>query len=117
MTDLTYESFSDLLRMQVAGFDRIYDEHLRDYDQALPQVLVGELVRFLVQEVRSSGTATAAVVSALDLLERGMASKDPRLQELVAVSFLENLDPSDEEFAVIKQLFGPHLEQQWQQQA
>lgn len=109
MTVLDYEHFAELLRAQVTGFDRIYDQHVRDYDQVLPHVLLGDLVRFLSDEVRIHGEGSKALCEAMDLLERGMGSADPKLQELVAVSFLENLDPGDEAFPAIHRLYGPRL--------
>ena len=113
MTELTYDTFARHLRTDVPGFDRVYDEHVVDYDEVLPHVLLGDLVRFLSDEVQQHGTGSAALSPALALLERGMASPDPRLQELVAVSFLENLDRDDPSFLPIRGLFGPHLEEQY----
>ena len=113
MRELNYDRFSDQLRAQVPGFDRIYDEHLHDYDEVLPHVLLGDLVRFLSNEARAHGAESTALRRAMSLLEHGMESADPRLQELVAVSFIENLDPEDESFPVIRRFFGPRLEQQY----
>lgn len=114
MTEFGYESFPELLRKQVPGFDRVYDEHVHDYDEVLPHVLLGDLVRFLSDQVREKGAQSAALHEAMSLMEGGMGSADPSLQELVAVSFLENLDPADESFPAIRKLFGPHLEEQYQ---
>jgi hypothetical protein len=113
MTDLTYDRFAGLLRERIPGFAGIHDEHLRDYDEVLPHVLLGELVRFLSDEVRKYGEGGAALKEAMALLEQGMGSADAKLQELVAVSFIENLDPRDESFQAIRKLFGPHLEAQY----
>jgi hypothetical protein len=114
MTALDFAVFPGLLREQVPGFDRVYDEHVRDYDEVLPHVLVGELLRFLSAQVRSHGEDCAALSRAMDLLEQGMASGDPQLQELVAVSFLENLEPEDPSFHAISRLFGPRLREQYE---
>ena len=113
MTELTYESFPQQLCVAVPGFDRVYDEHVAEYDEILPHVLLGELVRFLSREVQSCSIEGAALGRAVMLLERAMGSADPRLQELVAVSFLENLDPADPSFAAIRTHFGPKLEEQY----
>ncbi|SRR6266498_5028600 len=113
MNELSYQKFSELLRTSVPGFNPIYDEHVRDNDEVLPHVLMGELVRFLVEEARLQGTESSALRAAMGLLERGMASADPMLQELIAVSFLENLDPADAGFSAIRSLFGPELEKQY----
>lgn len=111
--DFTYARFPEQLRAHVPGFDHIYDEHIRDYDEVLPHVLLGDLVRFLLDTVRVQGTRNAALHEAMILLERGMGSADPKLQELVAISFLENLDPGDQGFPAIRILFGPYLEKQY----
>ena len=114
MTELDFARLPELLRAQVPGFDRVYDEHIRDYDQVLPNVLVGELVRFLSDEVHSHGEGSVALQRAMNILEGAMGSADPRLQELVAVSFLENLDPEDVSFHAISCLFGPCLREQYE---
>lgn len=116
MTDLTYESFPDQLRTAVPGFDHVYDEHVADHDEILPHVLLGDLVRFLSGEVELRGAECPALKQAMPLLERGMGSRDPRVQELIAVSFLENLDPGDPGFPVIRMWFGPRLEEQYRKQ-
>ena len=113
MTQLTYETFVDELRSAVPGFGRVYDEHVSDNDEVLPHVLLGDLVRFLSNEVEVRGVEGTGVKPAMDLLERAMDSSDLRLQELVVVSFLENLDPNDPSFFAIRALFGARLEDQY----
>lgn len=113
MTAITYDSFADQLRREVPGFEHVYNEHVADYDQVLPHVLLGDLVRFLSREVELHGATSAALRQAMSLLEGGMGSRDPRLQELVAVSFLENLDPTDASFSTIRTFFGPRLDEQY----
>jgi hypothetical protein len=110
---LSYESIADELRARVPGFERVYDEHVRDYDEVLPHVLLGDLVRFLDAEVRIRGPASHAARATVSLMEEALASDDPRLQELVVVSFLENLDPADETFPTVRGLFGPRLEAEY----
>jgi hypothetical protein len=115
MSKFDYDSFPDRLRAGVPGFDHVYDEHVADYDGVLPHVLLGDLVRFLSNEVTVRGAQSTALRAAMALLERGMESPDARLQELVAVSFLENLDSTAASFPVIRGLFGPRLDQQYKQ--
>jgi len=115
MTEFSYESFPAQLRAVVPGFDCIYDEHVADYDEVLPHVLLGDLVRFLSNEVTVHGSESVALKTAMALLERGIESQDPRLQELVAVSFIENLDAEASSFPAIRSLFGPRLEEQYKQ--
>jgi hypothetical protein len=115
MSRFTYDNFAEQFRATVPGFDRIYDEHVADYAQVLPHVLFGDLVRFLSSEVALRGAGSVALKQAMLLLEAGMGCQDPRVQELVAVSFLENLDRHDTSFPAIRSLFGPRLEEQYRQ--
>ena len=115
MTNLTYDNFGTQLRREVPGFANVYDEHVADNDEVLPHALLGDLVRFLSKEVELHGAKSIALTPAMSLLEAGMGGPDPLLQELVAVSFVENLDPADESFSTIRMLFGPALEQQYSQ--
>jgi hypothetical protein len=110
---LAYESIAEELRARVPGFERVYDEHVRDYDEVLPHVLLGDLVRFLDAELRTRGPASHAAREAVSLMEEALASDDPRLQELVVVSFLENLEPAEETFPIVRGLFGPRLEAEY----
>jgi hypothetical protein len=109
---LSYENLPAELRARVPGFERVYDEHVGDYDTVLPHVLLGDLVRFLAGEVRTSGAGAVAVTRVVQLMEAAMASGDPRLQELVSVSFLENMLAEGQTFATIRRRFGPHLSEE-----
>lgn len=91
MIELTYENILGALRTSVPGFDQLYEEHLSKYDEALPHVLFGDFVRFLDKEVRLNGPFSPILGAAMGVLERAMGSQDTKLQELVAVSFIENL--------------------------
>ena len=113
MIGLTYDSFPGKLRAAVSGFDLVYDDHLAEYDELLPHVLLGDLVRFLSREVALHGSEAMALTQAMPLLEQAMESGDTRLQELVSVSFLENLDADDPSFSAIRGWFGPRLEEQF----
>jgi len=112
MSALTYETLPLELRDRVPGFDAIYAEHVRDYDEVLPHVLLGDLVRYLEAEVRAQGPESAVLRPALSLLEAAMSAPDPRLQELIAVSFLENLDRFSASYSTITHEMGPRLREQ-----
>jgi hypothetical protein len=102
MTDLDFEHFPEQLRACVPGFDWVYDQHVRYYDQVLPHVLLGDLVQFLRSELRCHGEERSCLHEALALLERGLESADSKLRELVTVSFLAKLDPGDEVFEAMR---------------
>jgi len=110
---LRYDNFAEQLRTVVPGFERVYDEHVSDYDEVLPHVLLGDLVRFLSAEVELRGAEALALKKAIPLLEDAACSEDERLQELIVVSFLENLEPDDPSFLAIRNSFGPGLEEHY----
>jgi hypothetical protein len=109
MTGLTYQNILEVLRTSVPGLAQLYEEHLAKYDEPLPHVLFGDLVRFLEQEVRLNGPYSPVLAQAIGVLERAMGSQDPKLQELVAVSFIENLEPESPTLGAFRRLFGPNL--------
>jgi hypothetical protein len=113
MAGFTYAEFPIFLRNAVPGFDRVFDDHLRRHGELVPHLLMADLVRFLAGEVRIHGSRSRALRPAMALLERGMGSEDPRLQQLLAVSFVENLDPRSDDFAILRRTFGRHLEQRY----
>jgi hypothetical protein len=114
MADLDFDHFVEKLRTDVRGFGRIYDQHVSYYRQALPHVLLGDLVRYLKAVAKTEGPERVAIDEAMGLLECGMGSADTKLQELVGVSFLARIDPEDEDFEAIRARFGDRLKERYQ---
>jgi hypothetical protein len=117
---LTYNSFVPQLLMEIPEFKTIYDEHITDFDEVLPHVLMGAFTRFLVDAYKKSklpdanGQAYKQVVDrSLSFMERAIGNGDLGVQNLVIVSFLENLRPWEQEdlpvYYEIKLLLGPQL--------
>ena len=113
MGDLTYDSFIGLLRSSVRGVDDLYRKHVECYDELLQHVFFGDLTRFVLSEAQTHGKESSVLRQIMPLLEAGMGSDDEKLQELIAVSFLENLLPEDGGFEVVRAWFGPKLEEQY----
>jgi len=87
-----------------------YEEHLRDYDEVLPHVFFGEVTRYVVVRVRAGEIGVSSPVGRiLDFLERCAASGDEQVEELVWVSFLENLVEYDDVLLALRGLIGPNL--------
>ena len=118
--ELTYKSFVPQLLVEIPEFKPIYDEHIADYDEILPHVLMGAFTRFLFDAYKKSkspdanGEAYKQVVErSLNLMERAMGNGDLGVQNLISVSFLENLWPSEQAdlpvYNEIKLLLGPQL--------
>ena len=86
----------------------VYQEHLADHGELLPHVLFGDLTRF-VAKLCMTDPSSPELKSILDVLENGMARGDEYTQELISVSFLENLDQEADYFPVLASMFGEAL--------
>ena len=101
------------LAMKIGSIKDIYDQHLKEYDELLPHVFLGDLTRYIVHRVRSilSGEHGIEGRSEIEIImqhfEKGMTSGTVEIQELIAVSFLENLNQSDKK--LLKKKLGPNL--------
>ena len=96
--------------VQVAPqFAPVLDEHLRDYDAILPHVLMPSLLGFIgARIVGPEAPVDATVVRLLELLEAEVVGEDPDTQNLIAVSFLENLE-AEPFFGQLYPMLGPNL--------
>ena len=77
---------------------------------------MGDVTRFITnlhsEKLQGSpGSAVSAdtLTRALDVLESGMRSDDEEVQELISVSFLENLEQDDPNHLNLKSLLGSSL--------
>jgi len=115
-TMLTYHNFFLTLTSKVPEVIPIYEEHIKDFGELLPHVMMSTLTRYVIEIHRRSqinepdaNHNRQILVKILSLLESAMASSDAKLRDLVLASFLENLDFSDEHYKNLTALFGPHL--------
>lgn len=89
MPKIDYENFVQQLLSTVRETRGIYQKHLEDNDETLPHVLLGEITRFIIDSYRRANIELLARI--LEFLENAISSTDDKVQELVVVSFLENL--------------------------
>lgn len=109
---LSYENVTEGLLQRAPELRPLLDEHIQQYDELLPHVFFGDVTRFVMDRVRAEGGAgnhDPVARRILGFLEDAMASSDENVQELVSVSFLENLDPSDPAYEELKAMLGPNL--------
>jgi hypothetical protein len=84
----------------------VYREHLADnQDELLLHILLGEVTQWL----RDHGP----VAPVMGVLERYFVEGDDYVQEAIAVSFVEGLEPAD---VALRQALGPALRAELQQQ-
>jgi len=92
----------------------LLNEHLEDQGgELLPHIFFGDLTRYLLQLLdKSKGNRNANAArelhEILDFLDQTYAN-DAVLQELISVSFLENLQGENLQ---MRRLLGPHLKKQ-----
>jgi hypothetical protein len=75
--------------------------HLADNDELLPHVLFGDVTRWVVER--------GPVPKVLAVLEHHMEAGDADGQNLIAVSFLENLFGDDPGERAVQNALGPRL--------
>ncbi len=94
MKTLAYSEVESALRAAVPEFASSIEEHLADNDELLPHVLFGDLTRFVVAaHQRGEGDLVRRVLTFLD---SALRDGDDKVQNLVEVSFIENVGPWDE---------------------
>jgi len=107
--NLSFESFIPSLLQAVPELVPVYEEHMIDnFDELLPHVFMGDVTRFVVSSYKNKENLVS-VKKILDLLDQAIRSEDEKLQELVSVSFLENLPQEEACFNDIKKLMSDDL--------
>ncbi|WP_460700757.1 DUF7674 family protein [Nocardia thraciensis] len=94
---------------QLAGIEPeirpIIAEHIRDNNEMLPTILMGDIARWVVGVVRDSDDPQQRLAAFFTKLEDGWGDGQNAVSDLLAVSFVENVfDEPD----VVK-LLGPKL--------
>ena len=87
--------------------ETLYDTHLAENGSLLPHVFMTELTAFVTDEATRLGNA-AALGELLALLEAALGN-DGEVDELIGVSFVENLIGEEAALAVLRPLMGPRL--------
>ncbi|RIK03679.1 MAG: hypothetical protein DCC49_13905 [Acidobacteria bacterium] len=117
------EATIDLIDRLVARFpplEPILREHIADnFGEVLPHLFFGDLTRFVVQQYceqmssdsgpRAATDSKPIVGELLDALEDEFTHGTSEVQELIAVSFLENLPARGERGEGIRELLGREM--------
>lgn len=78
----------------------------------LPHVLMGDVTRFVISQHQlelKSRSLSPVLDRCLSFLEKAMQADSQEVQELLSVSFLENLAQSDDLYFSIRSRLGPAL--------
>jgi hypothetical protein len=106
--NLTSENLIPAMLKEIPELHPQFDKHTRANDEVLPHVFFGDVTRFALNEASKSPTSDA-LRRLLSFLESAITSGDEFVQNVISVSFLENLGPPSDEFHIIKSLLGPNL--------
>lgn len=99
------DMFFDGLIARVPELATVRDSLVRALGEVVPHMLMADVGRFVVENARD----VRLVDDILDYLEESMNSRDEYIVELIAVSFLENMDPSDPSYDSLSSRMGPQL--------
>ena len=84
-------------------------EHISDYDELLPNVFLADVTRYLL----SNGDGRQRIVEYLNI---SLSTGEPDVENLIAVSFVENLENRDELERVIEGVDVPETVAEWDRQ-
>ena len=93
MSAIAYEDVEELLRKAVPEFAPAIDEHVDFNEGFLSHVLFGDLTRF-VMDAYARGE-TEVLHRTLTFLDQAIRHGDERVQNLISVSVVENVEPWD----------------------
>ena len=103
------EQFCRALAERFTTASRVLVEHLDDYDNLLPHVFVAELTRHLLR-------GPADVTPIVQAFEDSISGGDREIAELIAVSFVENIDNRDDLARLLTGVTGSSLQAEWTKQ-
>jgi hypothetical protein len=89
----------------------MFDEHCEFNDELLPHVLFGDISRWALETV-GTRKGQDAVARLVDILNNNYREEDDPVSNLIAVSFLENLDRGTPGCDKIENLLAPPLRHQ-----
>ena len=112
---MQYETVIDDLVSEVPEFEPTIRKHVEANDSPLPHVLFGDFTRFVVAAWQDGNVEL--VGRCLDVLERALAEDDPRLHELVAASFVENVGVWEPGMASFVETWPPALQSEAERQS
>ena len=108
--ELTYANIEKKLLAVLPEFEVAYRDELKKYASGLPNSVFGLLTQYVVDEYRRGFIGPDTPFDrAIHFLEEAMGAKDVEVQNLVWVSFLENLHIAEDDFEGIKARLGPKL--------
>lgn len=93
----------------------VFEQHLEEQrGEVFPHVLMGDVTRWLVGRFITSGSSDTLLRDILGFMEQAFDDDEEQVQELLAVSFLENLPRFGEQGFAIRSILGPSMQKELQ---
>lgn len=96
--------FEGVLRERLPEFSEILEEHIRDNDEVIPHLLTYNLLLFTQDALERGNLSLVRKIT--DLIE-DLILKDDFMNNMINVSFLENLDYDQDYYEELTKYFGP----------
>jgi hypothetical protein len=108
---LNFENMVPTLVTEVPSLRPLFRAHIRNQGEVLQHVFFGDLTRYVTSllDLVSPPDGKDEIERILALMEKGLADGDPQVDNLIGVSFLENLDQTGPHYDKIALLLGPRL--------
>lgn len=109
MADAACEALINGLVADVPALKSLYDDHVAFNDELLPHVFFGDVTRFVTGSfARETHGARHDALRVLAILEDAMQQPEPSVENLISVSFAENL-VGEECLPELRSVLGPRL--------
>jgi hypothetical protein len=102
------DSFCVELANRFATVRNLLETHVSEFSELLPNVFFGDLTRLILSDA-------ACRLSIVALLEKYFIS-DPTIQNLIAVSFIENLESIELLDRALSDIDAPKIRSEWHKQ-
>jgi len=98
--------FVETLVYRFPMLQEAYAEHLKDYDELLPHVFMGDVTRVVVSAASDNSVWLAPL---METLEHELESGPEPVRNVILASFIENLTGSVPAIKALLPLMGPRL--------
>ena len=105
----TTTEFCETLVRTCPELERLLAVHISDYDELIPNVFLGDVTRHVLMD----GAGRCQIV---EYLNKSFSSGDFDVENLIAVSFVENLESREELERAVKGVDAGRIVSEWERQ-
>lgn len=106
---MTSSEFCEALAQHFRGIGELLADHISEYDELLPNVFLGDVTRYVLAD----GQDRRRIVEYLD---DAFGSQGPDVENLIAVSFVENVETREELERATDGLEASRIRAEWERQ-